>query len=376
MRDVLSANLGLVVAGLVSFVLMGAGQALFGPALPAFARTFGIGVGQAGLLVSAHWVGAALGVAAMFWRGDGITPRLALAAMAAGAGGIAAGPGWGLTLAAALVFGLGYGCSTVIYNRRFLATFGARGPSMLAALNAIFGIGAIGAPLVFLALGSDPRAAYAAVAVLAAATFAVARAAPVPAAQAGAGGAAPPLSPAILALGALAIGTEACLIGLGPTGLIARGAAEDGAATLLSGFFVAFLIARLALVPVAGAVPPLPLLAAALAGTAALATLLALGGPEWLFVPMGAVAGLFFPAYYMGGVARLGDHPRVAPMLISAGLAGGICAPVALGAMMAQTGAGSLFALVAGLTCAAAAGAAAVARADGRAAPAAPAGGA
>lgn len=356
MRNLLAANAGLVVAGLASFVLMGAAQALYGPALPAFARDLGIGLPQAGLLVSAHWVGAALGVAAMFWKGDAITPRMGLAAMIAGAAGIAAGQGFAATLAAALVYGIGHGSATVIYNRRFLATFGPRGPSMLALLNAIFGIGAIGAPVAFLALGSDPRTTFALLAALAVAAFAVARVHPGAAAQAqSAGEAAWRVSPAVLALGALGVGTEAGLVGLGPTGLIARGASEAGAAGLLSGFFVAFLAARLALVPLAGRIAPLPLLAAALAGTAVLSLWLALGGPAWLFVAVGACAGLYFPAFYMAGVARMGGHARVAPLLVAAGLAGGIVAPVVLTALMDRAGAGSLFAMVAGLTAAAAA---------------------
>ncbi|MFN3970406.1 MAG: MFS transporter [Gemmobacter sp.] len=346
MRAEMMAHLGLLVAGLVSFVLMGAGQSLFGPALPAFARDFAIGTGQAGLLVSAQWVGAALGVAAMFRFGDRLTPRMALAAMAAGAGVIAAGMGWWPTVAGAGMFGLGYGCSTVIYNRRFLLVFGARGPSMLALLNAIFGVGAIGAPLVFVALGSDPQLAYGVLAVLALATLVVARA-EAPPARAPEVGQGFRLRLPILAFGALAIGTEACLIGLGPTGLIARGVSETAAAAMLSGFFVAFLGARLALVPLAGRIAPFPMLAACMAGAASCATVIALGGPVWLFVAMGGFVALFFPLFYMAGVAQMGHDPRVSPVMVAAGLVGGIVAPLVLGGIMGQVGAAVFFALVA-----------------------------
>lgn len=354
MRADLVAHLGLVAAGLISFVLMGAGQSLYGPAVPAFAREFGIGTGQAGLLVSAHWVGAALGVALMYLAGDRVTPRMTLAAMAAGAGGIALGAGWWVTLAAAVLFGFGYGLATVIYNRRFLAVFGPRGPSMLAFLNAIFGIGAIGAPLVFVAIGGEPALAFAMVAVLAVATFVFARVAPAPAAAEGSAG---PFRPrlGIMGFGALAIGTEACLIGLGPTGLIARGVSEAGAAQLLSAFFAAFLVARLALVPLAGRVVPFVLLAASLSVVGACALALAAGGPVWLFVAMGAAAALFFPAFYMAGVAQMGVDARVAPVLVASGLVGGICAPLVMGAVMGAAGNGIFFALVAGLTLAASA---------------------
>jgi MFS transporter, FHS family, glucose/mannose:H+ symporter len=59
-----------------------------------------------------------------------------------------------------------------------------------------------------------------------------------------------------LCFGVICIGVEACLIGLGPTALIRAGASEETAARALSGFFVAFLIARTALVFTAHLVPP------------------------------------------------------------------------------------------------------------------------
>ncbi|QYK41359.1 MAG: hypothetical protein KF887_18645 [Paracoccaceae bacterium] len=349
MRADLAANLGLLMAGLVSFVLMGAGQSLFGPALPAFAREFGIGTGQAGLLISAHWIGSAVGVALMFWRGEAISPRMALAAMTAGAAGIAAGLGWSFTVAAAVVFGVGYGFSTVIYNRRFLIVFGPRGPSMLALLNAIFGIGAIGAPLAFVAMGSSPALAYGVLAGLAALTcMATGRTAPVAATAAAGSGFR--LRLPVLAFGALGIGVEACLIGLGPTGLIALGVSETGAAGMLSAFFVAFLVARLLLVPLAGVVAPFPLLAGSLAAAGLGAAAIAAGGPVWLFVAIGGAAALFFPAFYMTGVAQMGQDPRVSPVLIAAGLAGGISLPLIFGAIMDSAGAEVFFVLVATVT--------------------------
>lgn len=347
MRAILTANAGLVFGGLMTFIMMGAGQSLYGPALPAFAREFGIGTGTAGLLISAHWVGAAIGVAVMFLRGDRVSPRMVLGTMAVGAALVGAGLGWTVTLAAAVIFGVGYGGSTVIWNRRFLRVFGPRGPSMLALLNAIFGIGAIGAPIVFVWIGSDPQLAYLGVAALAVVTFicagrgggAVATSAPAP------GRFAP--RPAILIFGALAIGMEACLIGLGPVALIALGTTEAEAAEALSMFFVAFLLARLALVGFASAIAPFTLFLLAVGGAGILAGLAAITGAPWLFVPIGAVAALFFPGFYMTGVAQMGEDPRVAPTLIAAGLAGGIASPVLLGAVMARAGDTAFFPVIA-----------------------------
>ena len=353
MRSVFVAQIGLVLAGMVSFVLMGAGQALFGPALPVFAREFGIATGQAGLLVSAHWVGAVLGVGAMYLRGDRVTPRMALAAMGLGAGLVGARLGWGPTLLGALGFGLGYGASTVIYNRRFLIIFASRGPSMLALLNAIFGIGAIGAPLVFVAIGSDPGVAYLSLAALCAVTFVLAG--PVAPVARGPGAAGRfGLRPVILTFGVVAIATEACLIGLGPTALVAQGQTEARAAELLSMFFVVFLTARLVLVAFAGRIHPFTLFLLALAGAAVCAAGSALTGHPLWFVAIGGFTGLFFPGYYMSGTRQMGDDPRVAPTLIAAGMAGGIAGPVVVANLVAVTGEATFFAVVAVVTGAAA----------------------
>ena len=68
LRATIQANAALLAAGVLTFVLMGAGQSLYGPALPAFSRMFAISTGQAGLLVSAHWIGCGIGVGGMFFR--------------------------------------------------------------------------------------------------------------------------------------------------------------------------------------------------------------------------------------------------------------------------------------------------------------------
>ena len=67
MASLIRTHAALLIAGILSFAVMGAGQSLYGPALPAFAREFGLTVGQAGWLVSALWIGSAAGVALMFF---------------------------------------------------------------------------------------------------------------------------------------------------------------------------------------------------------------------------------------------------------------------------------------------------------------------
>lgn len=342
----LRANLVLLVTGLAAFLMMGMGQSVYGPALPAFARNLGIGEAQASLLISAHWIGCGIGVLAMFVAGHRIGPAPVLAVMAAGAAGVAAGTGLVMTLAAAVVFGAGYGCLTVLINPRILRAFGSRGPAMVSLVNAVFGAGAIVAPLVFVWLGSDPALSFALVAVVAAAVALVALAlppghgAPVRAS----GQFDPRLS--LMVFPAIGIGCEALLIGLGPSALIAAGQSEVAAAEYLSAFFVAFLAARVALIFTAHLVPAFTVYLGAMAGLALCCLLALVTLSPWAFVAMGAFAALLFPGFYVAATQLMGDDPRVSPTIIAAGLVGGIFLPLGAGPLLPVLGATGFFALV------------------------------
>lgn len=350
MKDLIRAQAGLLFAGVATFVMMGSGQSLYGPALPAFSRIFAVTEARAGVLVSAHWVGCFLGVALMYLRGGGITPRHALAAMAAGAAGVAALAGWWATIAGAVIFGLGYGMSTAVFNPRVLKAFGMHGPSMLSLLNATFGLGAIAAPLIFVALGSDPRWSFGLTAAFAILIWLFAG-------PAGRGGVAVEgdvraYKPhwGIMAFGAVAIGLEASLIGLGPTALIRAGVEEETAAELLSAFFVVFLAARVVLIFVAHRIAPFLLYTLAVAAAAVCALGAAFLSPSVFFVAMGASAGLFFPGFYVTASGKMGEDLRVPPTIIASGLVGGIGAPLILAPMMAGMGERGFFWILAGVT--------------------------
>ena len=348
MRALMQANAGLLIIGIATFVLMGAGQSLYGPALPAFSRFYTVTGTMAGILVSAHWVGCAIGVAGMFFQGRHVTPRHVVVLMTAGAAIIAASLGWWITVLGAVVFGIGYGCSTVVFNPAMLRAFGARGPAMLSLLNATFGIGAIGAPLVFVALSNDPAMTFALCAGLGAIIAVGAGAArPAKAAPVAETTAAYRLHLPILGFGVMAIGLEASLIGLGPTALIAAGETEVHAAQLLSMFFFAFLAARVLLIFTAHLLAPFTLYLVAIAGTFGTALGAALIAPGIFFVAMGAFAGVFFPGFYVTASGKMGLHPRVAPTIIASGLIGGISAPVILAPWMADLGARGFFWVIA-----------------------------
>lgn len=353
MRALMRTHAALLCVGVLTFILMGAGQSLYGPALPVYARAYDIGLGTAGLLVSAHWIGCAFGVGAMFVWGRFVTPRVVVVLMALGAALLATGAGWSVALLGGLVFGAGYGAATVVFNPRMLRAFGPRGPAMVSLLNATFGIGAIGAPLVFVALGNDPVLAFAVCAALAAAL----------ALAAGAAGGAEAVSASqgatafkphwpMLGFALIAIGIEASVIGLGPAALIKAGESETHAAQWLSAFFLAFLAARVSLSFVAHVLPSFTLFTLAMAG----ASLSCLGaaalaaGP--CFVALGFFAGMFFPTGYVTASHKMGDHPWVAPAIISAGLAGGIALPLLIAPFLVALGAHGFFWLGSAVTAA------------------------
>jgi MFS transporter, FHS family, glucose/mannose:H+ symporter len=348
-KDLIRAHAGLLFAGVATFVMMGAGQALFGPALPVYVRDFSLTEVESGLFVALLWVGCFLGVAVMYVWGARIGPRHTLVAMALGAGGMAASPGWGLTLLGGVVFGVGYGMATAVFNPRVMRAFGATGPSMLSLLNATFGVGAIAAPLVFVWLGSDPAWAFGLVAAVILVIWLFAGAA-------GREGLAPsgevkafrPHWP-ILVFGLVAIGMEASLAGLGPTALIRAGVEEHRASQLLSAFFVVFLLARVALIFVAHRVEPFVLYTAAVGSAAIFALGAVFLSPAVFFVAMGASAGVFFPGFYVTAAGKMGEDLRVPPTIVASGLVGAIGAPLVLAPLSAGLGDRGFFVLAAGV---------------------------
>ncbi|SHH96499.1 MFS transporter [Streptomyces sp. 3214.6] len=148
-----------VAASCAGFVLIGALQALYGPAIPALRQEFGLSPSAAGLGLSAHFVGGVAGVL-LFDRRYGRTSNRRILAtsfllMAAGAAGFALAPNWPLALTAALLAGLGFGGIDYGLNQLFSIGFGHRSTAMLNILNAHFGIGAILGPALIGAVGAE-----------------------------------------------------------------------------------------------------------------------------------------------------------------------------------------------------------------------------
>jgi MFS transporter, FHS family, glucose/mannose:H+ symporter len=340
------AHAGLLFAGVATFVMMGAGQALFGPALPVYVRDFSLSEVEAGLFVALLWVGCFLGVGVMYFNGALVGPRHTLMAMAAGTGVMAASSNWVLTLVGGMLFGMGYGMATAVFNPRVMRAFGAKGPSMLSLLNATFGVGAIAAPLVFVWLGSDPAWAFGGVALAILGIWLLSG----PAGREGVAPAGPvkAFKPhwGILGFGLVAIGIEASLAGLGPTALIRAGIAEETASQLLSAFFVVFLLARVVLIFVAHRVQPFALYTLAVSSAAVFAVGAVVLAPGPFFVAMGASTGLFFPGFYVTASGKMGEDLRVPPTIVASGLVGAIGTPLILAPLSAAMGDRGFFVLV------------------------------
>ncbi|WP_329269286.1 MFS transporter [Streptomyces sp. NBC_01451] len=148
-----------VVASCVGFVLIGALQALYGPAIPAFRDEFGLSPSAAGLGLSAHFIGGVTGVL-LFDRlygrlGNRQILGVSYLLMAAGAAGFALAPNWPAALATALLAGLGFGGIDYGLNQLFAVGFGNRSTAMLNILNAHFGVGAILGPALIGVIGSE-----------------------------------------------------------------------------------------------------------------------------------------------------------------------------------------------------------------------------
>ncbi len=343
------ARLPLLLAAMASFILLGAYQAVLGPALPVYQTLFSLDAASAGWLISTLGIGSFIGIAGMYFVGPHVTPRLSLGAMALGAGLLAAAPDWPLTLGGGILFGIGYGSVAALFNARIHAAFGPRGPSMVSLINALYSVGAIAAPLVFVALGSDPRITFAIIAGLVALTIVASG----PAGRAKAAGTvnAPGfrLHLPILAFGMVAIGLEVCLTGLAPSAMIRAGIEPDRAALLLSVFFVAFLAGRIGLTLVAHIVPPFAIYTAAVSFTALCALGCALFDPVWFYPPIGASVGLFFPGFFVTATAKMGTDARVAPVILGTCQVGAVLAPLIVSRLVEDMDDRGFFWLVAGI---------------------------
>jgi fucose permease len=153
----------------------------------------------------------------------------------------------------------------------------------------------------------------------------------------------------ILVLGLLSVGIEASLVGLGPSALNRASLSAQRAAELLSLFFVAALATRIMLVLVAHRFADFAIFVFAMGWAALCALGAALISPALFFPPLGISAGLFFQGIYVTATRKMGDDPRVSPVILALGQVGAILSPLFYTQFMDPLGSHGFFWLVTGV---------------------------
>lgn len=328
------------------FVLIGAAQALYGPVLPVLSRELGVSVGTAGLLISAHSVGALLGVlSAVPLRGRSLArwrAGVAVALLGVGAALLALATTWTAALLAAGLIGLGYGAITVGLNSLFAAGFGSRSAAMVNLLNALFGVGAIVGPLLVAATTPNARLPFVVVAVSALLLLPLAfalddrveSAAPTEAPRA-------PRGPLVgfITLLALGVGVEASSIGWTATYLVGLGAAPQAAARFTALFFVMFTLGRLAVAPLSLRLAPPTIVLTTLA--LAVALLLVAHVPSvapYALAALGAALAAVFPNTFTWASRAVQARQDATAVIVAGALLGSAVFPALVGQVVAFAG--------------------------------------
>ncbi len=160
----------LLLAGFTAFFVIGALQALYGPALPFLAVRLDVGLDVLGQTVALHFAGSFVTIALagpLLARTGYRWPLAAGAAvLAAGAATVAFASGVPTLLVGALLGGLGFGLVDVAMNLWVARAFAPNAAPALNLLNATFGLGSVAGPAVLAAVGGDLRTPMLAVAVI------------------------------------------------------------------------------------------------------------------------------------------------------------------------------------------------------------------
>lgn len=337
------------ITGLLSFLLIGAAQAIYGPALPGLAEHFQLPTSTTGLLITVHGIGALIGVlGSVPLAAHGLARyRTGTAVLMVLAGGLLIGtaPAWWVALFGASLLGLGHGILSAGLNPLFAARFGARGPAMVNLLNALFGMGAIVGSLMVGVL-EQPRLPFVGVALFAGLLLPFAfqlddRVERTGAAQSV--GRPGRTWYAFVLLLALAVGVEASSGGWTATYLVSQGSSVAAAAATTSLFYLVFTASRLLGMPLSQRFRPATLVAGALVLAAVL-----LGTSHFVplapyaLVALGGAVSLFFPNIFSWLVAAQPQATRFSGLAIAAGVLGSALFPALVGQITAVTGKGSI----------------------------------
>ncbi|QFR03071.1 MFS transporter [Streptomyces phaeolivaceus] len=345
-----------VVASCVGFILIGALQALYGPAIPAFRDEYDLSPSAAGLGLSAHFIGGVVGVLLfdrLFGRiGNRRLLGTSYLLMAVGAAGFALAPNWPAGLAAALLAGFGFGGIDYGLNQLCAVGFGHRSTAMLNILNAHFGIGAILGPALIAAFGAEHYPALflafaAANLPLLLCLRGVRDRVPRPGtetAESRPGGSVLGRSlgsvlGVFVALYVLHVGIEAGVGGWEPTHLETVGYGAGAAATATSVYWLMMTVGRFLVAPLALRHSPQTIITVSCAG---MTVCLLLASVPWLAPYAYAGVGLFIAPIFPTGLPWLNAAAprarRAGALVIAASLVGGVVAGPALGRAIEWSG--------------------------------------
>ncbi|MFZ1398716.1 MAG: MFS transporter [Candidatus Promineifilaceae bacterium] len=344
--------------GLLSFVLVGASQAMYGPALPGLTQTFNLQPGAAGLMVSVHNAGAVLGVlsavplarlAVARWRVGASFALLGLGALLVGAAF-----SWPLTLAGGLVIGIAFGALVGSINGLFAVGYGRRSPAMVNLLNAIFGIGAILSPLLFLLDFDRWTGPFFVLAGITAVLlpFGLLMDDRLPVAdnlqlptQKKRG-----VVLAFMLLLGLGVAVEASTVGYATTYLIAVGVSLEQATTATSLFFLLFTFGRLAAIPLSLRLKPHQIVLGSLVLTGSLllvANITSLAPVA--VVLLGSSSAVYFPNCFNWANAVSGAGGST-PYIMAGTLLGGAFGPAIVAQIVPLVGEGAIMAIIGGIS--------------------------
>ncbi|MEH6375374.1 MFS transporter [Streptomyces sp. KLMMK] len=371
-----------VAASCAGFVLIGALQSLYGPAIPALREEFGLSPSAAGLALSAHFAGGVSGVL-LFNRVHGRTGNRVLlgssyALMALGSAAFAFAPVWPVALVAALVTGLGFGGIDYGLNQLFAVGFGRRSTAMLNVLNAHFGIGAVAGPALIGLLGPDryPVVFLAFAALAAALVLFLKGVGDKDPAGAAAGPGGPPRAPgrrpgrAVLLLGAFVllyvvhVGVEAGVGGWEPTHLETVGYGASAAASATSVYWLMLTAGRFLVVPLAVRLSEPVIVVVSCAGMTVCAAAAALPGlAPYAYAGVGLFIAPVFPTALPWLSRTVPTARRAAAYVIAASMVGGVAAGPALGRAIELSGVRAVPLVLCGMAAVCAAAALGLARA-------------
>ncbi|WP_301154954.1 MFS transporter [Mycolicibacterium fortuitum] len=344
-----------------AMVAVGGLLAAYGPAIPELKNQFGLSDATAGSGLAVQSVGAVVGVLAaqpvLHRRGNRFAVASSLLLIIIGSGLIAGAPTWSLTLTGAVVAGLGLGGCDALITQLLLIGYGERGPALVNVAHACFGIGTVVAPAVLAGIGPENyRLVFAGVAMLgfaAAATMRGLAPRPTPAdaaesTPATAASAAPRLVVVGVVGGLLVlyIAHFAVQSGIGswePTRLHELGHSSTIAGLATSGYWLAMVVGRFAVAPIAQRVAPSAVVIVSAVGMAAAVTL-AFHAPAtiWAYLLAGLFIGPIFPNGLNWLITTGYAQGSTFAYVIAGAMAGAVICPPLLGALIGSHGTDAL----------------------------------